>query len=155
PARLDVDRGILSRLGSGLRSAQGAATGLIGSLGRITGALASLGAATPAVVGLAASLAQMAPAAAVAAPALGAVALAGGALFAGVSGLGDAIRGDAEALAELAALARDFALTLRSLGSEWGALQDRSEEHTSELQSRENLVCRLLLETKTNRARSH
>src|SRR5690606_40028861 len=26
--------------------------------------------------------------------------------------------------------------------------QDRSEEHTSELQSRENLVCRLLLEQK-------
>src|SRR5690606_41456817 len=29
--------------------------------------------------------------------------------------------------------------------------QDRSEEHTSELQSRENLVCRLLLEKKKNR----
>src|SRR5690606_41407028 len=29
----------------------------------------------------------------------------------------------------------------------WG---DRSEEHTSELQSRENLVCRLLLEKKKN-----
>src|SRR5690606_39564803 len=28
------------------------------------------------------------------------------------------------------------------------AAQDRSEEHTSELQSRENLVCRLLLEKK-------
>src|SRR5690606_40048223 len=28
------------------------------------------------------------------------------------------------------------------------ALTDRSEEHTSELQSRENLVCRLLLEKK-------
>src|SRR5690606_40293361 len=28
------------------------------------------------------------------------------------------------------------------------ALQQRSEEHTSELQSRENLVCRLLLEKK-------
>src|SRR5690606_41115430 len=27
---------------------------------------------------------------------------------------------------------------------------DRSEEHTSELQSRENLVCRLLLEKKKN-----
>src|SRR5690606_41077506 len=27
-------------------------------------------------------------------------------------------------------------------------VEDRSEEHTSELQSRENLVCRLLLETK-------
>src|SRR5690606_39505402 len=29
-----------------------------------------------------------------------------------------------------------------------GPLQNRSEEHTSELQSRENLVCRLLLEKK-------
>src|SRR5690606_39461518 len=31
------------------------------------------------------------------------------------------------------------------------ALQERSEEHTSELQSRENLVCRLLLEKKKQR----
>src|SRR5690606_40876251 len=30
-----------------------------------------------------------------------------------------------------------------------GGAPDRSEEHTSELQSRENLVCRLLLEKKT------
>src|SRR5215475_15451379 len=30
------------------------------------------------------------------------------------------------------------------------ALRRRSEEHTSELQSRENLVCRLLLEKKKN-----
>src|SRR5690606_41983546 len=30
----------------------------------------------------------------------------------------------------------------------------RSEEHTSELQSRENLVCRLLLEKKKKRART-
>src|SRR5436309_16032201 len=29
---------------------------------------------------------------------------------------------------------------------------DRSEEHTSELQSRENLVCRLLLEKKKNKS---
>src|SRR5436309_6115074 len=29
-----------------------------------------------------------------------------------------------------------------------GDIPDRSEEHTSELQSRENLVCRLLLEKK-------
>src|SRR5436309_4052657 len=29
-------------------------------------------------------------------------------------------------------------------------LRERSEEHTSELQSRENLVCRLLLEKKKN-----
>src|SRR5690606_42129176 len=31
------------------------------------------------------------------------------------------------------------------------SIQDRSEEHTSELQSRENLVCRLLLEKKKRR----
>src|SRR5690606_41114268 len=31
-----------------------------------------------------------------------------------------------------------------------GHVGDRSEEHTSELQSRENLVCRLLLEKKKN-----
>src|SRR5690606_41677817 len=31
---------------------------------------------------------------------------------------------------------------------EVGSRHDRSEEHTSELQSRENLVCRLLLEKK-------
>src|SRR5690606_41981539 len=32
---------------------------------------------------------------------------------------------------------------------------DRSEEHTSELQSRENLVCRLLLEKKKKDAQRH
>src|SRR5690606_42057859 len=31
---------------------------------------------------------------------------------------------------------------------EWSTMPFRSEEHTSELQSRENLVCRLLLEKK-------
>src|SRR5690606_41508229 len=38
-----------------------------------------------------------------------------------------------------------------ALGERWLLAQDdpvRSEEHTSELQSRENLVCRLLLEKK-------
>src|SRR3712207_9429998 len=33
-------------------------------------------------------------------------------------------------------------------GSDWLGDQDRSEEHTSELQSRQYLVCRLLLEKK-------
>src|SRR5690606_39578361 len=36
----------------------------------------------------------------------------------------------------------------RSLASDWWVYSFRSEEHTSELQSRENLVCRLLLEKK-------
>src|SRR3712207_8749176 len=35
------------------------------------------------------------------------------------------------------------------------AIADRSEEHTSELQSRQYLVCRLLLEKKTNLILSH
>src|SRR5207302_4018555 len=33
-------------------------------------------------------------------------------------------------------------------GSKYASMLSRSEEHTSELQSRENLVCRLLLEKK-------
>src|SRR5690606_40633242 len=37
---------------------------------------------------------------------------------------------------------------LRPPGGGQGCLKRRSEEHTSELQSRENLVCRLLLEKK-------
>src|SRR2546427_8085345 len=35
------------------------------------------------------------------------------------------------------------------------AREDRSEEHTSELQSQSNLVCRLLLEKKKRRAERH
>src|SRR5690606_40871314 len=38
------------------------------------------------------------------------------------------------------------------LVDERGIADARSEEHTSELQSRENLVCRLLLEKKNNRS---
>src|SRR5260370_22887556 len=34
-------------------------------------------------------------------------------------------------------------------------LHDRSEEHTSELQSHLNLVCRLLLEKKKNKTNTH
>src|SRR5690606_22862536 len=44
-------------------------------------------------------------------------------------------------------------LRVRTIGGQFDrssilSLVDRSEEHTSELQSRENLVCRLLLEKK-------
>src|SRR5436309_11726926 len=45
--------------------------------------------------------------------------------------------------------ARDFSSRSGSTGKvEPLRLEKRSEEHTSELQSRENLVCRLLLEKK-------
>src|SRR5690606_39943860 len=39
---------------------------------------------------------------------------------------------------------------IQRLGLALLAVGERSEEHTSELQSRENLVCRLLLEKKKN-----
>src|SRR5690606_41554283 len=42
----------------------------------------------------------------------------------------------------------------RVAGGHW-VNADRSEEHTSELQSRENLVCRLLLEKKKKRRNRH
>src|SRR5690606_41417860 len=54
----------------------------------------------------------------------------------------DDARARAEREAEQAALAARI-LQMRSDG-----MRVRSEEHTSELQSRENLVCRLLLEKK-------
>src|SRR3712207_8656828 len=43
--------------------------------------------------------------------------------------------------------------TLWGVGSNWENV--RSEEHTSELQSRQYLVCRLLLEKKKKNIRSH
>src|SRR2546429_4377586 len=45
-------------------------------------------------------------------------------------------------------LALPRSLTINPLTWKPPALQDRSEEHTSELQSRLHLVCRLLLEKK-------
>src|SRR3712207_7576828 len=39
-------------------------------------------------------------------------------------------------------------LASRTIGAMYGAKDARSEEHTSELQSRQYLVCRLLLEKK-------
>src|SRR2546430_13201801 len=54
---------------------------------------------------------------------------------------------------DLARLRRDLAVSVAHEGREVGALYERrrahrSEEHTSELQSQSNLVCRLLLEKK-------
>src|SRR2546430_7285384 len=45
----------------------------------------------------------------------------------------------------------DIGKTLQMLGR----YDERSEEHTSELQSQSNLVCRLLLEKKKNRRRTN
>src|SRR2546430_4187419 len=52
-------------------------------------------------------------------------------------------------------LGQDFGraceIASREFGMEW--IELRSEEHTSELQSQSNLVCRLLLEKKKNQDR--
>src|SRR3989442_4949526 len=45
--------------------------------------------------------------------------------------------------------------TMRSGGVAATTRRVRSEEHTSELQSRPHLVCRLLLEKKKNKLRAH
>src|SRR5690606_29444674 len=61
----------------------------------------------------------------------------------------DALRGCRVALGELGEQRR------RPLLPQSIAHPLRSEEHTSELQSRDNLVCRLLLEKKEDRAQMH
>src|SRR2546422_5522570 len=65
-------------------------------------------------------------------------------------GIGAEERGQAEAIAhnllEMAGLRTPILTAIIGEGGSGGA--DRSEEHTSELQSRLHLVCRLLLEKK-------
>src|SRR5690606_40541172 len=57
--------------------------------------------------------------------------------------------------AQVAQSAGATVLTEKSKGYGYACLKAmRSEEHTSELQSRENLVCRLLLEKKNNHTRA-
>src|SRR5260370_19622038 len=53
--------------------------------------------------------------------------------------------------AEIAAFIAPLALSLGKTVAVTGAPDPRSEEHTSELQSHLNLVCRLLLEKKKTR----
>src|SRR5690606_39868437 len=62
-----------------------------------------------------------------------------------LAALPDAAANSEEVDLEQPALAKDIDDSAAS-----ATLVDRSEEHTSELQSRENLVCRLLLEKKND-----
>src|SRR2546430_6197722 len=54
-----------------------------------------------------------------------------------------------------AARAPSLAPTFSSPRSLWASILRRSEEHTSELQSQSNLVCRLLLEKKKQHLADH
>src|SRR5690606_41524756 len=51
-------------------------------------------------------------------------------------------------------ISRDLLQELDRPAGKFPTIGGRSEEHTSELQSRENLVCRLLLEKKNDDART-
>src|SRR2546430_7553689 len=57
-------------------------------------------------------------------------------------------RGELRSRVRYVAGLRVFARDLRGLGADADHPEYRSEEHTSELQSQSNLVCRLLLEKK-------
>ncbi|WP_338932638.1 hypothetical protein WEB32_29685 [Streptomyces netropsis] len=126
PARIDADRdslaGLSQRLGSMGRDGNGAARGVlavVGSLGR----LATMASAIPVAAGIGSSIAAMAPAAAVAAPAILAMASAGAALKIGMSGVKDALKGDAEAMAKLAPSARDFVTQAKALAPAWDGVK--------------------------------
>src|SRR2546430_10822413 len=60
--------------------------------------------------------------------------------------------GTAKSLEDSLKLAEDVSGILRNVSHVWypQLVEKRSEEHTSELQSQSNLVCRLLLEKKQN-----
>src|SRR5258708_27246886 len=73
-------------------------------------------------------------------------------LFRSIGVLVSAPPGDKIDYRKVAWLARQFAVTtLPSVSSLRALRQLRSEEHTSELQSPDHLVCRLLLEKKKTR----
>lgn len=114
-----VDRDAIGR-------AVGSATA--GSAGSLPGLFATLAAsattAIPSIAALTAGLAQMAPAAAIAAPALLGLGAAGAALKIGLSGVGDALKGDKDALAKLTPAARDFVKQTRALAPAWDKVHD-------------------------------
>src|SRR5256886_9562864 len=60
----------------------------------------------------------------------------------------------ADPLGDLVRRLRLEGLDVDDAGAQLLVARKRSEEHTSELQSQSNLVCRLLLETKKNEPRS-
>ncbi|MER7984223.1 hypothetical protein ABTY53_01255 [Streptomyces noursei] len=122
PARVEADRdrlATLARDASHLGDSSGGAgrkvLSLVGTLGKLSTAASSI----PAVAGLSSSIASMAPAAGVAAPAVLALASAGVALKVGMSGVSDALSGDAEAMAELAPAAQDFVTQTKALAPAW------------------------------------
>src|SRR3712207_7727125 len=62
--------------------------------------------------------------------------------------LGEGVRGPDRRGEVIASVRRELPAGLSQPADHLGAVELRSEEHTSELQSRQYLVCRLLLEKK-------
>ncbi|MEU5306004.1 phage tail protein [Streptomyces noursei] len=122
PARVEADRDRLatlardvSHVGDSSGGAGRKVLSLLGTLGKLSTAASSI----PAVAGLSSAIASMSPAAGVAAPAVLALASAGVALKVGMSGVSDALSGDAEAMEKLAPAARDFVSQTKALGPAW------------------------------------
>ncbi len=135
PARVEADRDRLATLARDVSNVGDSSGGagrkvlsLVGTLGKLSTAASSI----PAVAGPSSSIASMGPAAAVAAPAVLALASAGVALKVGMSGLGDALAGDAEAMAELAPAAQDFVTQAKALGP--GTVDLLGKKHRGGLQ---------------------
>ncbi|MFB7012907.1 MULTISPECIES: hypothetical protein [unclassified Streptomyces] len=105
--------GGIARAGAGLG-------GVMSKLASLPMLLASI---APQVSSLVASLMQTGPALGVAATGLLAAVSAGAALAIGLKGIGDALGGDAEALAQLAPSARDFVGALKAMGPAWSKLR--------------------------------
>lgn len=124
--RVDTDEdglnGLTTRLNSLGGSGGGASRSLIGLTGTI-GRLGAMAGSVPAVASLGSSIAAMAPAAALAAPAILMAASAGVALKVGMQGVGDALKGDEEALKKLTPAARDFVTQTRALAPAWKEVQ--------------------------------
>ncbi|MEV7925305.1 hypothetical protein [Kitasatospora sp. NPDC088779] len=125
PARVEADRSELeslrasvAALGKDSDPARGRFSALLGVLGSVGGTLAKAG-TIPSLAGVGSSLVSMAPAASLAAPAVLAAGLAFGVLKTGMSGVSDALGGDADAFARLTPPAKAFVQQVRALGPAW------------------------------------
>ncbi|MGW3569078.1 phage tail protein [Streptomyces sp. NPDC000941] len=130
--RVDADRDGLDGLRSSLTALgrdSGSAGGPLGSLARSVASVRTVAlTAVPNIAGLAGGLVQMAPAAGVAATGLLAVASASAAVKIGTAGVGDALKGDADAMARLAPSARSFVTEVQSLKPAWDGLRSSVQQ---------------------------
>ncbi len=126
-SELDALRASVAALGSDSQPANSKLGALLGTLGRLGGTVAKAG-MIPGLAGMGAGLAAMVPAAGAAVPLLIGVALASQTLKLGLSGVSDALGGDADAFAKLTPAARAFVTEVRTLGPAWASVKTGVQE---------------------------